>query len=107
MSSADTDGDSVADISFEYDALGRRVKKGNTVYAYSGQQVVAEYTSGAKLFHSVRIHSQYDAVAWQLPGWVFESPDAVEPAARPCRSQDAVNRTVVRRCRDLPQKKCC
>ena len=47
MSGADTDGDTTTDISFEYDALGRRVKKGSTVYAYSGQQVIAEYTSGA------------------------------------------------------------
>ena len=47
MSGADTDGDTLVDISFEYDALGRRVKKGSTVYAYSGQQVIAEYNSGA------------------------------------------------------------
>ena len=47
MSGADTDGDTTTDVSFEYDALGRRVKKGSTVYAYSGQQVIAEYASGA------------------------------------------------------------
>ena len=47
MSGADTDGDTTTDVSFEYDALGRRVKKGSTVYAYSGQQVIAEYSSGA------------------------------------------------------------
>ncbi len=46
MSGADTNGDTTIDINFEYDALGRRVKKGNTVYAYSGQQVIAEYSSG-------------------------------------------------------------
>jgi RHS repeat-associated protein len=45
--SADTDADTHADVTFEYDALGRPVKKGNTVYVYYGDQVVAEYPSGS------------------------------------------------------------
>ena len=44
MSSAVTGG---ATTLFKYDALGRRVAKGNTVYAMAGQQVVAEYALGA------------------------------------------------------------
>jgi hypothetical protein len=48
MTSADT---SVSDPTFKYDALGRRVSKTvgatTTVYAYDGQQVVAEYTNDA------------------------------------------------------------
>jgi RHS repeat-associated protein len=45
--SSDTDADTYADVTFEYDALGRRVKKGNNVYIYHGYQVVSEYTSGS------------------------------------------------------------
>ena len=47
MSSADTDGDTIPNVTFKYDALGRRVAKNNTVYAMAGQQVVAEYASTA------------------------------------------------------------
>ena len=47
MQSVDTDGDSIADISFEYDALGRRVLIDGDVGIYSGQQLIAKYDSGA------------------------------------------------------------
>jgi len=50
MSGADTDSNPGNDTTFEYDALGRRVRKNNgttnTVYALAGQQVIAEYASG-------------------------------------------------------------
>jgi len=51
LANADTDGDGTADVTFRYDALGRRVRKttssSDTVFALAGQQVIAEYTSGA------------------------------------------------------------
>jgi len=50
MTGANTDGQAGDDVTFEYDALGRRVRKNNgttnTVYALAGQQVAAEYPSG-------------------------------------------------------------
>jgi len=50
MSGADTDSNPGDDITFDYDALGRRVRKNNgttsTVYVLADQQVVAEYLSG-------------------------------------------------------------
>jgi RHS repeat-associated protein len=49
--SADTNGDSTADVTYEYDALGRRVARtqGATavVYIHAGQQTVCDYTRGA------------------------------------------------------------
>ncbi len=51
MVSADTNGDSNPDVTFAYDALGRRVKKGSTVYALAGQQVVAESVPGQRPHH--------------------------------------------------------
>ncbi|EMI23619.1 Rhs family protein [Rhodopirellula europaea SH398] len=48
--SADTDNDSVADVSYQWDALGRRVGRDDgttvTVFVQSGQQTIADYTSG-------------------------------------------------------------
>ena len=35
-----------AQVEYQYDALGRRVKKGSTVYIYGGPNCFAEYTSG-------------------------------------------------------------
>jgi len=50
LSGADTDGNSVDDVLYEYDALGRRVRKNNgttnTVFVLAGWQVIAEYASG-------------------------------------------------------------
>jgi RHS repeat-associated protein len=50
MVSADTNGDSIADVEFEYDALGRRVKyigdANPHIYVYAGQQLVVRYNSG-------------------------------------------------------------
>ena len=49
--SADTDSDPDPEISFEYDALGRRVKVSGTsysrVYVYSNQQIIVRYNNGA------------------------------------------------------------
>jgi RHS repeat-associated protein len=51
LSSADVDNDSVADVSYQFDALGRRVARDDgtnvTVYVQSGQQTIADYASGA------------------------------------------------------------
>jgi RHS repeat-associated protein len=48
--SADTDNDSVADVTYQWDALGRRVGRDDgttvTVFVQSGQQTIADYTSG-------------------------------------------------------------
>jgi len=48
--SADTDNDSVADATYQWDALGRRVGRDDgttvTVFVQSGQQTIADYTSG-------------------------------------------------------------
>ena len=51
LASADVDNDSVADVSYQWDALGRRVARDDgtttTVYVQSGQQTIADYASGA------------------------------------------------------------
>jgi RHS repeat-associated protein len=51
MTGANTDGNPGDEATFEYDALGRRVRKNNgttnTVYILAGQLVVGEYASGA------------------------------------------------------------
>ena len=51
MSSADIDNDGTDDVSYQFDALGRRVANDNgtttTVYVQSGQQTIADYASGA------------------------------------------------------------
>jgi len=48
--SADTDNDAVADVTYQWDALGRRVGRDDgttaTVFVQSGQQTIADYTSG-------------------------------------------------------------
>ncbi|WP_436717721.1 RHS repeat-associated core domain-containing protein [Roseiconus lacunae] len=48
--SADVDNDSTADVSYEWDALGRRVARDDgttaSIYVQNGQQTVADYTSG-------------------------------------------------------------
>jgi len=48
--SADTDNDAVADVTYQWDALGRRVGRDdgttNTVFVQSGHQTIADYTSG-------------------------------------------------------------
>jgi len=48
--SADTDNDAVADVTYQWDALGRRVGRDDgttaTVFVESGQQTIADYTSG-------------------------------------------------------------
>lgn len=50
MTGADTDGTAGDDVTFEYDALGRRVRKddgtNDIVYVHSGKQVIAEYDFG-------------------------------------------------------------
>ncbi len=50
MTGADTDAVAGNDVTFEYDALGRRVRKDNgsddVVYVHAGQQLVAEYDFG-------------------------------------------------------------
>ena len=50
MSSADVDNDGTDDVSYQFDALGRRVANDNgtttTVYVQSGQQTIADYTLG-------------------------------------------------------------
>ena len=50
MSSADVDNDGTDDVSYQFDALGRRVANDNgtntTIYVQSGQQTIADYTSG-------------------------------------------------------------
>lgn len=44
------DNDSTADVTYEWDALGRRVSRDDgttvSVYVQSGQQTIADYTSG-------------------------------------------------------------
>jgi len=47
LKSVDTDSDGTPDVTYSYDALGRRTTKNNTVFVCLGQQVIAEYTSGA------------------------------------------------------------
>jgi len=51
LASADTDNGGTADVTFGYDALGRRVRKTaatmDTVFVQAGQQVIADYTAGA------------------------------------------------------------
>jgi RHS repeat-associated protein len=48
--SADTNNDTVADVTYQWDALGRRVGRDDgttvSVYVQSGQQTIADYTSG-------------------------------------------------------------
>lgn len=48
--SADVDDDSVADVTYQWDALGRRVGRDDgttaTVYVQNGQQTFADYTAG-------------------------------------------------------------
>ncbi|WP_230777177.1 RHS repeat domain-containing protein, partial [Roseiconus lacunae] len=50
MSSADTDSDGNADVTYQFDALGRRVGRDDgttaSVYVQCGQQTIADYTSG-------------------------------------------------------------
>ncbi|MCD0462258.1 RHS repeat-associated core domain-containing protein [Roseiconus lacunae] len=50
LSSADVDNDGSDDVFYQFDALGRRVSRGDgtttTVYVPNGQQTVADYTSG-------------------------------------------------------------
>ena len=50
MQSVDTDNDSTADVTFEYDATGRRVARNdansNIVYIHSGQRVIADQVRG-------------------------------------------------------------
>jgi RHS repeat-associated protein len=50
MKSADTDNDSVADVFYEFDALGRRVARDDgtqdTIFVQVGQQTIADYVSG-------------------------------------------------------------
>ena len=47
LTSVDTDSDSTIDASYTYDALGRRVTSGTTVFVCLGQQVMAEYTTSS------------------------------------------------------------
>ena len=51
MSSADVDNDGNFDVSYTFDALGRRVARddgtNNAVYVQVGQQTIADYVSGA------------------------------------------------------------
>ena len=48
---ADIDNDGIDDVTYQFDALGRRVGRDDgttaTVYVQSGQQTIADYTSGA------------------------------------------------------------
>ncbi|TWT80045.1 tRNA(Glu)-specific nuclease WapA precursor [Planctomycetes bacterium CA13] len=48
---ADTDNDGTDDVTYQFDALGRRVARDDgttvTVFVQSGQQTIADYTSGA------------------------------------------------------------
>jgi RHS repeat-associated protein len=50
MKSADIDANGTADVSFQYDALGRRVARvgssGSWVFVQSGQQTIADYVVG-------------------------------------------------------------
>jgi RHS repeat-associated protein len=50
LSAADVDNDSTYDITYQYDALGRRVARDDgtntTVFVQSGQQTIADYISG-------------------------------------------------------------
>jgi hypothetical protein len=48
MTAVDIDGDTVADLTFQYNALGRRVKIGSETGVYSGQQLVARYDNTLK-----------------------------------------------------------
>ncbi|MEO1616647.1 MAG: RHS repeat-associated core domain-containing protein, partial [Planctomycetota bacterium] len=51
LSTADVDNDSTVDVTYRWDALGRRVFRDDgttaSVYVQSGQQTIADYTSGA------------------------------------------------------------
>ena len=47
LTSVDTDSDSTIDASYTYDALGRRVTSGTTLFVCLGQQVLAEYTTSS------------------------------------------------------------
>ncbi len=50
LSAADVDNDSVNDVTYQFDALGRRVRRDDgtddTVFVQSGQQTIADYPSG-------------------------------------------------------------
>ena len=50
LTGADVDNDSTDDVTYEYDALGRRVQRDDgttaTVFVQNGQQTFADYTSG-------------------------------------------------------------
>jgi len=50
LTGADVDDDSTDDVTYEYDALGRRVQRDDgttaTVFVQNGQQTFADYTSG-------------------------------------------------------------
>jgi hypothetical protein len=50
LSSADVDNDSTDDVTYQFDALGRRVRRddctSDTVFLQSGQQTIADYPSG-------------------------------------------------------------
>ena len=50
LSSADVDNDAIDDVSYEFDALGRRVARDDgtttTVFVQNGRQTIADYTSG-------------------------------------------------------------
>ena len=51
LTGADVDNDSTDDVTYQYDALGRRVQRDDgttaTIFVQNGQQTVADYTSGA------------------------------------------------------------
>ena len=51
MSSADVDNDGTADVSYQFDALGRRVARtadnATIIYVQVGQQTIADYASGS------------------------------------------------------------
>lgn len=51
LSSAGTDNDGMADVTYQFDALGRRVFRDDnttaTVFIQAGQQTIADYTAGA------------------------------------------------------------
>ena len=50
LTGADVDDDSTDDVTYQYDALGRRVQRNDgttaTVFVQNGQQTFADYTSG-------------------------------------------------------------
>ncbi len=51
LSSADVNNDNTADVTYQWDALGRRVARDDgtnvTIFVQSGQQTIADYPSGA------------------------------------------------------------